>query len=148
MDDFDKQLLNRLQSDFPMVPEPFRAIAEELGVAEDDVIAAIRRLKDEGIIRRFGGVFSSRDLGFYSTLMAAQVAPDCLEEVAAAVSAYGEVTHNYEREHHYNLWFTLTATSRERVAEIAEEIRRKTGVGEIHELPAVEFFKVDVKFSM
>lgn len=146
-DNLDKALLNRLQGELPLVPQPFRRIAEELGTSEEEVMRAVERLKAGGIIRRLGGVFSSRDMGFYSTLVAARVPPEKLEETAGVVGEYREVTHNYEREHAFNLWFTLTATSKERAGEIIEEIRRKTSVLEIHELPAVEFYKVDVRFA-
>ncbi|MEW6359165.1 MAG: AsnC family transcriptional regulator [Planctomycetota bacterium] len=148
MNDFDKRLLNRLQSDFPIVARPFREIADDLGSTEGEVIEAIKRLKEEGIIRRLGGVFSSRDLGFYSTLVAARVPPGKLAETAAVVNEYTEVTHNYEREHVYNLWFTLTATSKERARKILEELKAKPAVIDIQELPALEFYKVDVKFTM
>ena len=148
LDEFDKNLLNRLQSDFPISPRPFKDIADAIGSSEERVIDAVKRLKDSGIIRRLGGVFSSRDLGFYSTLVAARIPPQDIEDAAAVIGEYKEVTHNYEREHEYNLWFTLTATSKERAAEIIEEIRQETSVIDIHELPAVEFYKVDVKFAV
>ncbi|NOZ20836.1 MAG: Lrp/AsnC family transcriptional regulator [Planctomycetes bacterium] len=148
MDDFDKRLLNHLQDDFPIVARPFAKIARDLDSTEEEVIAAVERLKSDGIIRRLGGVFSSRDLGFHSTLVAARVAPERLEETAAAVNEYAEVTHNYEREHTYNLWFTLTATSRDRAREITEELKSQMGVIDIQELPALEIYKVDVKFNM
>jgi len=148
LSDLDRRLINRLQSDVPLVARPFLAIASDLGVSEEEVIEAIRRLKAGGIVRRLGGVFSSRDLGFYSTLVAARVPPDQLEETAAVVGQYKEVTHNYEREHAYNLWFTLTATSKAGATAIIEEIKRKTPAVDIRELPAMEFYKVDVKFPV
>ncbi len=115
MDSTDKKLLNRIQSDFPVESRPFQALGEELEISEDEVIERIKSLKEQKIIRRLGGVFDSKKLGYQSTLIAMRVPPEKIEETAQVVSAYDGVTHNYERQDVYNLWFTLICESQERI---------------------------------
>jgi DNA-binding Lrp family transcriptional regulator len=93
-------------------------------------------------------VFSSRDLGFVTTLVTAKVARCTLGRVVKVVSSFPEVTHNYQRDNEYNLWFTLTAVSRRRVREVIASVKREPGVQSIVELPAVKYYKVEVKFSL
>lgn len=142
-----KKLLVRLQEDLPLTGEPFLDLAQELGVEERIVLKTIRWLKAKGIIRRLGAVFDARKLGYYPTLCAAKVSPERVEEVAAVLNEYPEVTHNYLREHEYNLWFTLIAESEERQRSLLEEIRQKAGLEEILNLPAKKMFKIAVSFA-
>jgi DNA-binding Lrp family transcriptional regulator len=98
MDRTDRQLLNILQTHFPLVSEPFAAMAQELEVATEEVLARTRRLKDEGIIRQISAIFDSRHLGYRSTLVAAQVRRERLDEAAAVISCHPGVSHNYARD--------------------------------------------------
>ncbi len=148
MDSIDKKLLNRIQSDFPVESRPFQTLGEELGLSEDEVLIRIKSLKDEKIIRRLGGVFDSKKLGYESTLIAMRVPQDMIEDVAKIVSAYDGVTHNYERDDVYNLWFTLICESQERIEEIIAEIRQKTGISDMLNLPATRLHKIKVKFDL
>ena len=145
---FERRLVNRLQEGLPITPNPFRSVGEELGAVEERVIDGIKALKQKGIVRRVGGVFSSRDLGFKSTLVAAKVAPRKLERVVQFVNTFNEVTHNYLRGSDVNVWFTLTARSRRRITQILKAIRRQPGVERLIELPALKHYKVEVKFSV
>lgn len=147
MDAFDRQLLDILQQEFPVVRRPFLALAERLGSTEDEVLARVRRLCDEGLVRGIGPVFDLHRLGYTSTLCAARVAPDKLADAAAFVNGYVEVTHNYRRDHAFNLWFTLIAPSPERIEEILAEIRAQDGVAEVTSLPAEKTYKIKVHFS-
>lgn len=140
------KLLIRLQEGFPLEKEPYAAIARDLGVTEKEVLVALRWLKARGAVRRLGAIFDSRRLGYRSTLCAARVPPDQLGTVAEIVNSYPGVTHNYLREHRYNLWFTVTASSQKELEGIVAEIRNRTGVEEIHSLPAREVYKIGVKF--
>ncbi len=148
LDDIDKSLLNVLQSDFPLVSRPFAAIGAKLGVAEAEAIERTRRLKKNGIIRQISAIFDSRALGYQSTLAAMQIAPERLDEVAAMVSAEAGVSHNYARNHAYNLWFTLTlppgTDSQEALAALADRV----GVEKWLYLPATRVFKIGVRFNM
>jgi len=148
MDELSRKVLNRIQSGFPLVSRPYQALAEELGVEEAEVLECVRRLKAEGIIRRIGAVFDSQKLGFYSTLVAMRVPEERVEEVAGVVNTYPGVTHNYLRPAEYNLWFTLTAESPERVEEILQEISRCTGIQDWLNLPAERLFKIRVDFKV
>lgn len=145
---FERRLLNRLQEGLPVTPRPFKAVAKELRTTEARVLAGIEALNRKGIVRRLGGVFSSRDMGFKSTLVAAKVARARLDRVAGFVNSFREVTHNYLRTNEFNLWFTLTARSRRRIMEIQKAIRKQPGVERLIELPALKHYKVEVKFSV
>lgn len=142
-----EKLIARLQRDLPLTEKPYLALAEELGVEEKDVLKALRWLKSKGIIRRLGATFDARRLGYQPTLCAAKVPPERIEDVAAVLNSYPEVTHNYLREHEYNIWFTLIAENEEEQKALIEEIRQKTGFEEILNLPARKMFKIAVNFA-
>jgi DNA-binding Lrp family transcriptional regulator len=148
LDDLDRAILNEIQSHFPLVPRPYAEMGKRVGLTEEEVLERVQALHDAGIIRRIGANFTSRKLGYTSTLCAARVPPERLERFAAMVNRYPGVTHNYLRKHRYNVWFTLIAESPERLAEIIEEIREESGVAEILSLPAKEVFKIKVDFPM
>lgn len=140
-------ILNQIQRNFPVTHRPFLALARRTGMKEKEVLERVQRLKDLGIIRRIGASFSAGAVGFSSTLCAARVPADKIKEFVSVVNSYPGVTHNYEREGEYNLWFTLIAPSRKKIGEILEEISRKTGVLAILNLPATKTFKIAVDFN-
>jgi len=133
-----------IQSGFPVAARPYAAIGEKLGISEDEVIQRIKAIMDSGEIRRMGASFDSRKLGYSSTLCAVHVPAEKMDAAIAAVNAYHNITHNYERNHHYNMWFTVIAPSKERITEILHEIEEKAGVGPIINLPALKLFKIQV----
>lgn len=146
LDALDRRLLNDFQAGFPLVPRPFAAVAERLGVSEAEVVARLERLTEAGAVSRVGPVFETRRLGA-STLAAMAVPAQRLESVAALVSAYPEVNHNYEREHRFNLWFVLTAANEERLAVVIDEIARRTGIA-VLDLPMIEQYHIDLGFPL
>lgn len=148
MDDLDRELLNRVQSDFPITSRPYAAIAEDLGITEDQVIHRLKALKAEGIIRRIGGNFVPHKLGFVSTLCAAKVPKEKLESFAETVNRYPGVTHNYTRDNPFNVWFTFIAPSMEEIDANLEAISRETGVREILNLPSTKVFKIRAHFDL
>ena len=148
LEDLDRAILNEIQSNFPLVPRPYAEMGKRVGASEGEVLERVRYLHEAGIIRRIGANFTSRKLGYTSTLCAARVPPQNLEHFAEVVNRYPGVTHNYLRKHRYNVWFTLIAESRERLAQILDEIRETSGVAEILSLPAKEVFKIKVDFPM
>lgn len=148
LDDIDRSILNQIQSDFPITPRPYRSVAEELGLTEDEVLARIRRLKKSGIIRRIGGNFTPEKLGFVSTLCAAKVPEEKISQFAQVVNRYPGVTHNYRRENKYNIWFTFIAPSMEEISASLEQIAAETGVTEILNLPATRVFKIRAEFKV
>ncbi|MER2529607.1 MAG: Lrp/AsnC family transcriptional regulator [Candidatus Competibacter denitrificans] len=146
MDAADLDLLNGFQRNFPLTSEPFRAIAEQLGQREAEVLAALRRLQQDGKVSRVGAVFATRKLGV-STLAALAVPAARLETVAGWVNDYPEVNHNYQRDHEFNLWFVLTAASPARLQTVLSEIKDKTGLP-LLDLPLLEAFHIDLGFDL
>ncbi len=147
LDKADRLILNEIQRNFPITHRPYLALARKLGLREKEILERVGRLRKRGIIRRLGASFSARAVGFTSTLCAARVPQAKIEKFTAVVNSYPGVTHNYEREGEYNVWFTLIAPSRKRIDRIVAEISRKTGVKEILNLPAIKIFKIAVDFS-
>lgn len=147
-DELDSQILNLLQTQFPVSLTPFRDIALQLGSTEEEVLTRIANLHQDGIIRRIGGIINSHALGFYSTLCACQVAEDRIVEVGEIISSYPQVTHNYVRDHQlYNVWFTLTAETKPLALEIIREMERRTATSIVN-MPARKVYKIKVAFEM
>jgi siroheme decarboxylase len=145
MDDRDRELLNEIQAGFPVEAHPYRVIGNRIGMEESEVLARVAGLRKEGIIRRIGASIDSRRLGFVSTLLAAKVPAHQFADFVDIVGACPGVTHNYERRHEYNVWFTLIAPSLDEKQRTIRELIEKTGV-EILELPAKRIFKIRVDF--
>ena len=148
LDDLDRAILNEIQSHFPIDSRPYAEVGRRVGASEEEVLARVRAMTGAGVIRRIGANFTSRKLGYTSTLCAARVPEDRLDHFVALVNRYPGVTHNYLRRHRYNVWFTLIAESEERLNQILEEISRAAGVPEILSLPAQEVFKIKVDFPL
>jgi DNA-binding Lrp family transcriptional regulator len=147
LDETDKKILNAIQLDFPLVSRPFKELGAKLGIDEDEMIRRIKRLQSEGAIRRIGPIISTKNTGGTSSLIAMKVPQDRVDEVADIINQYDEVSHNYMRPGNYNIWFTLSAESEERLEEILKEIRKKTGYNAIN-LPTKRLFKIGVKFNI
>jgi DNA-binding Lrp family transcriptional regulator len=148
LDDLDRAILNEIQSHFPIVSRPYAEVGSRVGAPEAEVLARVMAMTEAGIIRRLGANFTSRKLGYTSTLCAARVPQDKLDQFVAVVNRYPGVTHNYLRRHRYNVWFTLIAESEERLNQILQEISRASEVTEILSLPAYEVFKIKVDFPV
>jgi len=148
IDDADKAILNRIQSDFPITSRPYLTIAEDLGLSEGEVLKRVSRLKASGIIRRIGGNFKPEKLGFVSTLCAAKVPEDKISQFAEVVNRYPGVTHNYRRENPFNIWFTFIAPSMDEIKANLEQITAETGVTDILNLPATRVFKIKAEFKV
>lgn len=147
MSEAHRKVLSVIQSKLPVTERPWAAVGEEIGLSEAEVMQAVAELRDGGVIRRIGAIFDSFRLGYRTTLCAIAVPDDRVEEVAALISGYPNVTHNYLREDHYNVWFTLHAPTAERIEEILAEIAEKTGITDILNLPATRLFKIRVDFD-
>ncbi|WP_425060535.1 hypothetical protein SCACP_12620 [Sporomusa carbonis] len=145
---FDKELLNIIQTRLPIEHRPFGRVAEWLETDETTVLERLSWLKANGYIRRIGAFFDSTCLGYVSTLAAVKVCPDQLEAVAKAINAYAGVTHNYEREGEYNLWFTLLTPDQDKQDRTLANIRNLPGVEGLISLPAIEKYKVSVEFNL
>jgi DNA-binding Lrp family transcriptional regulator len=143
----DRAILEVIQHGFPLVADPYADIARQVGSTREEAHAAVQSLRRRGIIRRIGGSFAAQALGYVSVLVAARVEPEQLEAVASFAGDYPEVTHNYQRDNIYNLWFTVIAESPQRLEDILESIRRRPGVTALHALPAERTYKIRVNFN-
>ncbi|OPX41440.1 MAG: AsnC family protein [Desulfobacteraceae bacterium 4484_190.3] len=148
MDETDRKILNIIQTDFPVVAEPFKILGEKVGIGDDEALERIRKLKQDGIIRRIGAVFDNGKLGFASTLCAARVPEKKIKEFVDIVNSYPGVTHNYRRNHEYNVWFTFIAPAEVEIEKSLKEISDKTGVSDIFNIPAKRKFKIDASFEL
>jgi DNA-binding Lrp family transcriptional regulator len=145
LSNLQKQLCTILQQGIPVCEKPFAEIAVSLGV--NQALEQIRRLKKDGIIRRFRAIINHRSLGKASTLAAAHVPEDKLHDVTESVNALSGVSHNYIREHFYNLWFTLQAQTKEEIEDILSGLHKQFSI-EFHSLPVVRTFKLNVQFNI
>jgi len=148
MDDIDRKILGMIQSEFPLSRRPYRDLSDLLGLSEEEIFGRVKNLKKDGIIRRIGGSFDSRSLGFTTTLCAAKVPDNRIGLFVQEVNKYPGVTHNYLREHDYNIWFTLVVSDQREVDRLIGEIIRSTGVEELINLPATRTFKVSADFGI
>jgi len=146
MNDSDKKLVDLLQLSFPLTAQPYADIGLELGVCEEEVIAAIDRLKQEGIIRLIAPVFNNKSLGYKTTLAALKVNDNNIEKAAKVIQNHDGISHGYERDNNFNLWITL-ATTGDIETELAE-LAELTEAEQYFSLPAVKLFKLRALFIM
>ena len=146
LNEIDRRLLDEYQHGFPLDPQPFASIAKQLGVEEQKVLERLSYLKRFGALSRVGAVLKPNRVGA-STLAALSVPADRLEEIAALVSGFSEVNHNYEREHDYNLWFVAVASDDERLQQVLEEIEQACGYA-VMDLPLEDEFFIDLGFDL
>ncbi len=139
-------LIDRWQRDFPLVPRPFAAAGQPVGLDESATIATFQRLREAGVLTRIGAVVKPHAVGA-STLSAMRVPPERLDEVAALVSHDPHVNHNYERTHPINLWFVVTAPDAEGVAATLARLEAQTGIA-ILDLPLLEAYHLDLGFPL
>lgn len=148
LSDFDKRLLNELQNGLPLKPHPFAIIADRIGSDEPTVLMRLKQLKEAGYIRRIGAFFDSAALGYTGTLVALKVRPELVAEVAEVINRNPGVTHNYERDGEYNLWFTLQTGGETAKAEFLQQITALNGVQQIMELPVEKKYKIRVNLPL
>jgi DNA-binding Lrp family transcriptional regulator len=150
MDDLDHRILDALQYDFPMSERPYDLLAERLGLDPDLLWQRVEALREQGVIRRIGASFDSKRLGYCSTLAALRVPAAVVDRAARIVGGYPEVTHSYLRNHEFNIWFTLIATSDGRIETILREVRQELSLREsdVLNLPMKRVFKLDARFRV
>ena len=149
MDLTDRKLLNIIQSRFPVVPEPYAAIAAELDTAEPDILARLTELKRQNVVRQISAIFDTRRLGYQTTLVAFAYAADDLHRGALFINRHPGVSHNYAREgSYYNLWFTLAVPPDGNLHATVQWMAEQTGAIEHRIMPTIRFFKIGVNFDM
>lgn len=148
MDTTDQQLLNRIQSDFPLVSRPYAALADSLDIDEGGVIERVGRLRAEHIIRQISGIFDTRALGYKSSLVATRLAPDSLNRGAQVINEHPGVTHNYERNHEFNLWYTIAVPPTSDLEATVQRLHELSGAESTRLMYTLKLFKIGVNLDM
>lgn len=146
LDATDRRIVNVLQGGFPVSEHPYAEVAAGLGLAEEELLARLKRLLADGALTRFGPMYHAERLGGAFTLAAIKVPAADFERVAGIVNGFPEVAHNYQREHAFNMWFVLATERPEHVGEVIGDIERATGL-KVHNLPKLEEFYVGLRFE-
>jgi DNA-binding Lrp family transcriptional regulator len=150
LDEFDKRLLNQMQGSFPIVPRPYAEVATALGVEEDVVLRRVAELIQQRIIRQVTPIFDTRALGFQSMLVAAKVDAEHPWRPAKIINAHPGVSHNYLRNHEFNMWFTV-ATEPDSALGLEgtlEVLKQETGAESVRQLPTLKLFKIRMDLEM
>jgi DNA-binding Lrp family transcriptional regulator len=148
MDDLDKQILNEIQWTFPLVSQPFHDIAKKFDISTQVVKERLKNLKKTGVLRQLSAIFDTRKLGYKSSLVAMEIESDKLESVARQINRHPGVSHNYEREHQFNLWFTLATPPGTDLKTEVDKFKKIPGILKIRMLPTIKLFKIGVKLEM
>ena len=150
MDTVDKEILNLIQREFPLEREPFAALGQSLGLTGNEVIRRIDALKRGRVIRQISAIFDTRVLGYQSSLVAARVLPEKLSSGAKAINSHPGVSHNYERNNYFNLWYTVAVPpdSRLGLEDTVEVLHRISGAEKTRILPTLKLFKIGVTLDM
>ena len=144
----DRKLMNLIQSRFPMTERPYLDLANELGTSEEDVLARLGRLRKANIVRQIGAIFDTRRLGYKTTLVAFRYPKERLDAAAQRINQHPGVSHNYEREGYFNLWFTLAVPPHEELDTVIARMAEETGAESARTMPTIRFFKIGVNFDM
>jgi siroheme decarboxylase len=145
-DAVDKQVVNRLQHGLPIAERPFLAIANELGLHEDDLISRIDSLLERKILSRFGPMFDAARMSGHVTLAAMAVPARRFDEVTELVNSFPEVAHNYARDHRLNMWFVIATDKAIRACEVITEISTRSGL-DVFDFPKQEEFFLELKLK-
>ena len=148
LDVTDRRLLNRLQSDFPLVPQPFALLGELLGISTEEVLERLRALRESGVVRQLSAIFDANRVGYHSALVSFSVPEERLETAAVVVSAHPGVSHNYGREHEYNLWFVLAVPRSADLDAVVTDLAERARATKHHILPALKLYKIDVELDV
>ena len=148
MDKLDTEILNEIQWTFPLVVRPFDAIATKFVISPDEVKDRLNHLKRKGVLRQLSAIFDTRKLGYTSSLVAMEIEPDKLEYIAHQINKHPGVSHNYEREHQFNLWFTLAVPPGSDLEKELDKFSKLDGIKKTRMLPTLQLFKIGVKLDM
>ncbi|ABK77924.1 transcriptional regulator [Cenarchaeum symbiosum A] len=148
MDDLDREILDHIQWTFPLVARPYDEIAAKFAITPDEAKARISHLKELGVLRQLSAIFDTRRLGYKSSLVAMEIEPDRLVEVAEHINLHPGVSHNYERDHKFNLWFTLAVPPGADLKTEVDKFQELPGIISVRMLPTIQLFKIGVKLEM
>ncbi|MFM8762569.1 MAG: Lrp/AsnC family transcriptional regulator, partial [Solirubrobacterales bacterium] len=150
LSDRDRELLNLMQGSFPIAERPYAEVAAELGVTEEEVLADVQRLLDDRIIRQVTPIYDTRAFGYGSMLVAAKVDPEHPWRAAKIVNSHPGVSHNYLRNHDFNMWFTIAVEEDSKLGlqGTLDVLQEKTGAESIRQLPTLKLFKIRMDLEM
>lgn len=146
LDELERLLINELQGGFPISQRPFYDVAMRLGSDEETVLAKITSLRERGVLSRFGPMYNAEKMGGGLTLAAISIPEDDFDRVNDIVNGFGEVAHNYKREHELNMWFVLATETPERVQQCCDEITEATGY-QVYNMPKKQEFFIGLRFE-
>ncbi|HXV66780.1 MAG TPA: Lrp/AsnC family transcriptional regulator [Nitrosopumilaceae archaeon] len=148
MDDLDKEILNEIQWTFPLTSQPYHDIAKKFKITPEIVKERLINLKKIGVLRQLSAIFDTRKLGYKSSLVAMEIDPDKLDYVAQQINRHPGVSHNYERNHQFNLWFTLAVPPGSDLKNEVDKFSKLEGIKKVRLLPTIQLFKIGVKLDM
>lgn len=148
LEEMDRKLLNDIQWVFPLADRPYQEIGKNYGITEEEVMLRIKSMKKFGLIRQINAIFDTRRLGYKSALIAFAVKPDKLDAVAEKINEHPGVSHNYERNHEYNIWFTLAVPPETDMKDDLDKMASLDGVVKYRLLPTLKMYKIGVKLDM
>jgi len=148
LDDLDKRLLTELQREFPIIPEPWQALAANVGVPASELIAKTASLKERKVIRQLSAIFDTRSLGYQSMLVASQFAPDKIDAGAAIINQHPGVSHNYKRNDKFNLWYTVAVPPYDSIDETVQLLDELSGATVTIKLPTLHLYKIGMKLNL
>ena len=147
-DNLDKEILNEIQWTFPLVNEPFVEIAKKFSISSEELKDRLVKLKHKGVLRQLSAIFDTRKLGYSSSLVAMEIESNRLDYVAQQINRHPGVSHNYERNHEFNLWFTLAVPPGSSLEKELEKFSKLQGIKKVRMLPTLQLFKIGVKLDM
>lgn len=146
LDAIDKAIVNRLQQGLPICRSPYRQVADELGIAESELLTRLQAMLADGVLSRFGPMYHAEQMGGALTLAALNVPEMRFEEVTEIVNAFPEVAHNYARNHVLNMWFVLATEKPEQVAAVIADIEQQTGLT-VYNMPKIDEYYVGLQLE-
>jgi DNA-binding Lrp family transcriptional regulator len=146
MDEIDRKIINTLQNGFPVCEAPYQQVAGQLGLTEQELIARLKALLDNGTLTRFGPLYNAEQMGGALTLAAVKAPPDRFDEIAGIINSFPEVAHNYARSHELNMWFVLATEMPEEILETISAIEQQTGLT-VYNMPKIKEYFVNLKLE-
>jgi siroheme decarboxylase len=146
MDEIDKRIINVLQDGFPICDAPYRQVAAQLGLAEQELITRLKALLDNGILTRFGPLYNAEQMGGALTLAAVKAPEERFDEVTEIINSFPEVAHNYARRHELNMWFVLATQTPEQIQQTISAIEQQTGLT-VYNMPKNKEYFVNLKLE-
>lgn len=146
MDKLDKQIINYLQTGFPICESPYHQVAEQLDISESELLSRLHNLMENGALTRFGPLYHAEQMGGALTLAAVKAPAHSFDTIAETINAFPEVAHNYARQHTLNMWFVIATETPERQQQVINEIEQKTGL-KVYNMPKEKEYFVNLRLE-